>query len=444
MSNKSRIAGWGNFPSVDSEIIEISHQESTKKITSISDSMIPRGAGRSYGDASLASSVVATSRYNKTISFDTDNGVFTCESGKLLSEVLDEIVPQGYFLPVTPGTKFVTIGGAIAADIHGKNHHVVGCFSQHVLSFSLLLANGSVKTCSRDENTNLFWATCGGMGLTGIILEATCKLKPIETSKIVNRTIKCENLDEVITQLLQHENYTYSVAWIDCGTTGKNLGRSLLYLGEHATKAEFPDDDLRTYKTPKPKIGLPFNLPNWTLNKFTVKAFNALYYGKVRKKDSTAIVGFEPYFYPLDVANNWNRLYGSNGFAQYQFVIPMDGARDGMTKVLQEIANSGQSSFLAVLKLFGEQNEGWLSFPKRGLQLALDFPINKKSLELMDKLDDMIMEMNGRSYLAKDSRMKKVFFESSYPRLNEFKKLLAEIDPQGKFRSLQSDRLGIK
>jgi FAD/FMN-containing dehydrogenase len=305
------------------------------------------------------------------------------------------------------------------------------------------LADGSIKTCNREENTDLFWATCGGMGLTGFILEASFQLKPIETSKIVNRTIKCDNLDEVISNLIEHENYMYSVAWIDCGTSGKNLGRSLLYLGEHASKAQVADNDLSGYKTPNPIVGLPFNLPNWTLNKWTVKAFNALYYGKVRAKDSTAIVGFEPYFYPLDIANNWNRLYGSNGFAQYQFVIPMEGAKEGMHQIIEEIVKSGESSFLAVLKLFGEQNEGWLSFPKRGLQLALDFPINKKSLALMDRLDDMIMDMDGRSYLAKDSRMKKAFFEASYPKLNQFKELLSEVNPNSKFRSLQSDRLGI-
>lgn len=440
---KMEIAGWGNYPKLKSELREISSQKSAESLISGTDFLIARGAGRSYGDASLANTVIASSRYNKTVSFKKENGVFTCESGKWFSEILDEIVPHGFFLPVTPGTKFITVGGAIAADIHGKNHHVDGCFSQHVLSFTLLLADGTIKLCSREENADLFWATCGGMGLTGVILQASFKLRPIETTKILNRTIKCENLGEVIDQLIKHENYTYSVAWIDCGTSGKSLGRSLLYLGEHAKTPNVQNDDLITYKTPKPIIGLPFNLPNWTLNKWTVKAFNALYYAKVRAKDSSSIVGFEPYFYPLDIANNWNRLYGSNGFAQYQFVIPMDVAKEGMTKVLEEISASGQSSFLAVLKLFGEQNEGWLSFPKRGLQLALDFPINKQSLVLMDKLDDMIMEMNGRSYLAKDSRMKKKFFESSYPKLDTFKKLLSEIDPEGKFRSLQSDRLGI-
>jgi decaprenylphospho-beta-D-ribofuranose 2-oxidase len=441
--SKTNISGWGNFPKIKAEVKRPISAEQIKSLQKELETYIPRGAGRSYGDSSLSASILESSNLNNTLSFDSESGIFTCQSGKMLSVILDEIVPKGYFLPVTPGTKFITIGGAIAADIHGKNHHVDGCFSQHVIWLKLLLADGSIKTCNREENTDLFWATCGGMGLTGFILEASFQLKPIETSKIVNRTIKCDNLDEVISNLIEHENYMYSVAWIDCGTSGKNLGRSLLYLGEHASKAQVADNDLSGYKTPNPIVGLPFNLPNWTLNKWTVKAFNALYYGKVRAKDSTAIVGFEPYFYPLDIANNWNRLYGSNGFAQYQFVIPMEGAKEGMHQIIEEIVKSGESSFLAVLKLFGEQNEGWLSFPKRGLQLALDFPINKKSLALMDRLDDMIMDMDGRSYLAKDSRMKKAFFEASYPKLNQFKELLSEVNPNSKFRSLQSDRLGI-
>jgi decaprenylphospho-beta-D-ribofuranose 2-oxidase len=441
--SKTNISGWGNFPKIKAEVKRPISAEQIKSLQKELETYIPRGAGRSYGDSSLSASILESSNLNNTLSFDSESGTFTCQSGKMLSVILDEIVPKGCFLPVTPGTKFITIGGAIAADIHGKNHHVDGCFSQHVIWLKLLLADGSIKTCNREENTDLFWATCGGMGLTGFILEASFQLKPIETSKIVNRTIKCDNLDEVISNLIEHENYMYSVAWIDCGTSGKNLGRSLLYLGEHASKAQVADNDLSGYKTPNPIVGLPFNLPNWTLNKWTVKAFNALYYGKVRAKDSTAIVGFEPYFYPLDIANNWNRLYGSNGFAQYQFVIPMEGAKEGMHQIIEEIVKSGESSFLAVLKLFGEQNEGWLSFPKRGLQLALDFPINKKSLALMDRLDDMIMDMDGRSYLAKDSRMKKAFFEASYPKLNQFKELLSEVNPNSKFRSLQSDRLGI-
>lgn len=440
---KSEIAGWGNFPKVIADLRKPSNEEEVNRLQSSFENYIPRGAGRSYGDSSLNQQIIASSKLNQTIEFDGENSIFTCNSGKMLNQILDEIVPKGHFLPVTPGTKFITVGGAIAADIHGKNHHADGCFSNHVLWFNLLMADGQIRKCSRTENSDLFWATCGGMGLTGFILEASFQLKKIETAKILNRTIKCANLVEVIAKLIENEHYTYSVAWIDCAISGDSLGRSLLYLGEHATKKDAPNDELSSYKTPDPIIGLPFNLPNWTLNKWTVKAFNALYYGKVRKADSTAVVGFEPYFYPLDVANNWNRLYGSNGFAQYQFVIPMESASEGMKRILQEIVKSGQSSFLAVLKLFGEQNEGWLSFPKRGLQLALDFPINQQSLALMDRLDDMVGEMKGRSYLAKDSRMKRAFFEAGYPKLEEFKKLKMEIDPNCKFRSLQSDRLGI-
>jgi len=440
---KTNISGWGNFPRTKAEVERPDSENEVRSLQQSVGTHIPRGAGRSYGDSALSSTILESAKLNETLDFDSENGIFTCRSGKMLNMILDEIVPKGFFLPVTPGTKFITVGGAIAADIHGKNHHVDGCFSQHVLWFNLMTADGSIRKCSRTENTELFWATCGGMGLTGFILEASFQLKGIETSKIINRTIKCSNLDEVISKLLEHESYTYSVAWIDCAISGENLGRSLLYLGEHATKVEVADDDLTTYKTPSPLFGLPFNLPNWTLNRWTVKAFNALYYGKVRQKDGTAIVGFGPYFYPLDIADNWNRLYGSNGFAQYQFVIPMDGAHEGMNRIMQEIVKSGESSFLAVLKLFGEQNEGWLSFPKRGLQLALDFPINEKSLVLMNRLDDMVMKMNGRSYLAKDSRMKRAFFEASYPKLAQFKQLLSEIDPNVKFRSLQSDRLGI-
>ena len=290
--SKTNISGWGNFPKIKAEVHQPSSVEKAESVNQTISTGIARGAGRSYGDSSLSETIIDSSQLNETLSFDAESGVFTCQSGKMLNVILDEVVPKGYFLPVTPGTKFITVGGAVAADIHGKNHHVDGCFSQHVKWLKILLADGSIKTCSRDENTDLFWATCGGMGLTGFILEASFQLKKIETSKIVNRTLKCENLQEVISNLLKHENYTYSVAWIDCGKAGKNLGRSLLYLGEHASQKQVPEDDLSKYKTPNPVVGLPFNLPNWTLNKWTVKAFNALYYGKVRAKDSTAICWF--------------------------------------------------------------------------------------------------------------------------------------------------------
>lgn len=439
----TEIAGWGNYPKTNAEVHEFSSEDELIAYQPKVSSAIPRGAGRSYGDVSLGNSLLSSSQLNRTLEFDAKAGIFRCEGGKLLSDILDEIVPQGYFLPVTPGTKFVSIGGAIAADIHGKNHHVEGCFSNHVESFRLLKANGEIVICSRTENPNLFWATVGGMGLTGFILEATFRLKRIETTKIAKRTIKCPNLKTLVDALIQHENYTYSVAWIDCDTSGKNMGKSILNLGEHASSTQVESSRLSGFKTPKPLVSIPFNLPNWSLNQLTVKTFNALYYGKEFKSDYESLTDFEPFFYPLDAIGKWNRLYGSNGFVQYQFVIPMEHADKGLHDIMKVITESGESSFLAVLKLFGEQNEGWLSFPKRGVTLALDFRANERTFRILDKLDKMVEEMGGRLYLAKDARMKAEFFANGYPKLDQFKRLLKEIDPEGKFRSLQSDRLGI-
>lgn len=441
--SKTEIAGWGNYPKIKAEVADPTSENEVSAVQSKLQNFIPQGAKKSYGDASLSENVVSSFRLNQTISFDIENGIYTCQSGKMLNDILDEIVPHGFFLPVTPGTKFITVGGAIGSDIHGKNHHKDGCFSEHLISFKIVLADGSVLNCSRTENPDLFWATCGGMGLTGFITEASFKLKPIATSKIINRTIKCGNLNELIDALFTYQDYTYSVSWIDYITSGENMGRSLLYLGEHASKNDVPEPNLTGYKTPKPIIGLPFNFPSWSINPFTVKAFDALYYHKVLKQDSTAVVDIEPYFYPLDAVNNWNRIYGRKGFTQYQFVIGEDHAREGLSEVMKEIVKSQTGSFIAVLKLFGKQNDGWLSFPKKGVTLTVDFGIKPEVLKLLDRLDDMIAEMDGRLYLAKDARMKPDMFAKGYPKLEQFKKLLSEIDPEGKFRSLQSDRLGI-
>lgn len=441
--SKQKIAGWGNYPKIHAEVESPTSKDEVAFIQSKIENFIPQGASKSYGDASLSENVVSSIKLNRTLAFDVESGIYTCQSGKMLNHVIDEIVPSGFFLPVTPGTKFITVGGAISSDIHGKNHHKEGCFSEHLMNFKLMLANGFIVICSRSENSELFWATCGGMGLTGFILEASFRLKPIATSKILNRTIKCSNLNELIDNLIANEHYTYSVSWVDYITKGKNMGRSLLYLGEHAKEHEVDDAKLSAYNCPEPLLSVPFNLPNWTLNRWTVKMFDELYYRKVFKKDNSALVGIDPYFYPLDFVANWNRVYGSNGFTQYQFVIPMNHAKEGLNSIMKEIVNSQTGSFIAVLKLFGEQNEGWLSFPKRGVTLTVDFAINEKVLRLLDRLDEMVAEMDGRLYLAKDVRMKPEFFTRGYPNLEKFKQLKKEIDPHSKFRSLQSDRLGI-
>ena len=318
-------------------------------------------------------------------------------------------MPQGYFLYVTPGTKFISVGGAIASDVHGKNHHAEGCFSEYVEAFSLLNENSEVITCSRTENTDKFWATIGGMGLTGIILSAKFKLKNIETAYIRQESIKAQNLDEIFKLFEESESWTYNVAWIDCLQTGKNIGRSILMRGEHAFKHELPkklqQNPLRLKQKFIPKV--PFYFPDFMLNKWSVRLFNYLYFNKQKRKEIKNFVDYETFFYPLDVVNDWNKIYGKKGFIQYQMVIPKAQGKEGMRKILDTIAKSGNGSFLAVLKLFGKENPlAYNAFPLEGYTLALDFKVNSKLTKLVADLDEIVEEFGGRIYLTKDSMSK--------------------------------------
>ena len=404
-----KVTNWGNFPVVEKEIKSEDTLQKIKDFVQNNNEMIARGNGRCYGDASLSEHIFSTKRLNKFISFDRLNGIIECESGVLLSEILEVIVQQGYFLYVTPGTKFISVGGAIASDVHGKNHHAEGCFSEYVISFSLLNENGEVLICSRTENTDKFWATIGGMGLTGIILSATFKLKNIETAYIRQESIKAENLDEIFKLFDESEDWTYNVAWIDCLQKGKNIGRSILMRGEHAFKHQLPnklqEKPLRLKK--KLNLTVPFYFPNFVLNNLTVKIFNFLYFNKQTKKEVKNNVDYETFFYPLDIANDWNKIYGKGGFIQYQFVIPKEKGKEGMKEILETIAKSGNGSFLAVLKLFGKNNdEAYNSFPIEGYTLALDFKVNAKLKNLIKKLDEVVEAYGGRIYLTKDSMSK--------------------------------------
>ena len=406
---KQTVTNWGNFPVVEKEMKSEDSAASIREYVNNNHDIIARGNGRCYGDAALSEHIFSTKRLNKFISFDRLNGIIECESGVLLADVLEVIVPQGYFLFVTPGTKFITIGGAIASDVHGKNHHAEGCFSEYVIEFSLMTEKGEILTCSKTENADRFWATIGGMGLTGIILSAKFKLKNIESSFIRQESIKAENLDEIFKLFDQSESWTYNVAWIDCLQKDKNLGRSILMRGEHAFKHELPkkmrDNPLLIKKNDTPSI--PFYFPNFVLNNWTVKLFNFLYYSKQRKKEVKNFVHYESFFYPLDIVNDWNRIYGKNGFIQYQMVIPKESGKEGMKKILETIAKSGNGSFLAVLKLFGKNNtDAYNSFPIEGYTLALDFKVNKKLKNLVARLDDIVEEFGGRIYLTKDSMSK--------------------------------------
>lgn len=404
-----KVTNWGNFPTVEKEIKSEDSLQKIKDFVSNNNEIIARGNGRCYGDASLSEHIFSTKRLNKFISFDRLNGIFECEAGVLLSDILEVIVPQGYFLCVTPGTKFITLGGAIASDVHGKNHHAEGCFSECLLSFSLLNENNQVLSCSPVENADKYWATIGGMGLTGIILSAKFTLKNIETAYIRQEKIKAENLDEIFKLFEESEDWTYNVAWIDCLQKGENLGRSLLMRGEHAFRHQLPQNlqhnPLRLKKNSTPTI--PFYFPNFVLNNLTVKLFNWLYYNKQRKKEVKNYVDYETFFYPLDVVNDWNKIYGKSGFIQYQFVIPKVNGKEGMKKILETIAKSGNGSFLAVLKLFGKNNPlAYNSFPFEGYTLALDFKVNSKLAGLVKKLDEIVEEYHGRIYLTKDSMSK--------------------------------------
>lgn len=401
-----KVTNWGNFPIVEKEMKSEDSFRKIKEFVLNNNEVIARGNGRCYGDSSLGEHIFSTKKLNKFISFDRLNGIIECESGVLLSDVLEISVPQGYFLYVTPGTKFVSVGGAIASDVHGKNHHAEGCFSEYVIEFNLMIENGEIITCSREENTDKFWATIGGMGLTGIILTAKFKLKNIESAYIRQESIKAENLDEIFQLFEESESWTYTVAWIDCLQKGDHIGRSILMRGEHAFQHELPqkfkEKPLRLKKKFEPTV--PFYFPGFVLNTLTVKIFNFLYYKKQSKKEFKNFTDYETFFYPLDFVHDWNKIYGKSGFIQYQMMIPKETGKEGMRKILETIANSGNGSFLAVLKLYGRENpQAYNSFPFEGYSLALDFKVNSRLKKLIDQLDEIVQQYNGRIYLTKDS-----------------------------------------
>ena len=385
--------------------------------------------------------MISSLAYNKLLSFDYKNGILKCQSGLLLKDILDVIVPKGWFLPVTPGTKLITMGGAIASNVHGKNHHKEGAFSDHLVNFSIMLDNGSIVICSKDKNQDLFWATCGGMGLTGFILDATITLKPIETAYIKQLSLKANNLDELIDYLHQYRKWTYTVAWMNTNTKGKSLGKGIVICGEHATL-----NDVQENKNLKPlaekkqfKLNIPFFFPSIVLNFYSIQLFNFLYFHKQIKKRATTIIPYDNFFYPLDKIQNWNRIYGRRGFVQYQFVIP---EKKDLIKVIEMISRSRKASFLTVLKEFGHHQQGLMSFPMKGYTLALDFPISKGIWTFLNELDQCVLKYKGRVYLAKDARMTKDMFFSCYPNAQEFVSLLKSKNIQ-KFTSLQSQRLGL-
>jgi decaprenylphospho-beta-D-ribofuranose 2-oxidase len=430
------ISSWGNYPKIKSQTFKFNNIDKLSQLVNFHDNLITHGNGRSYGDSALGEKLILSRSFNYFLNFDKSSGLLKLQSGVILSDILEIFVPKGWFLLVTPGTKFVTVGGAIASDVHGKNHHLRGTFSECIKSITLMLPSGKVVRCSREENSELFKATCGGMGLTGVIIDVELYLKRIESKNISQTTIKSNNLKETFEVFEKYSKYEYIVAWIDCLEKEKKIGKCLINVGHFLSDGDLEYENLKTIK-------LSLKLPSLIINRITLKFFNFLYFFKVRKKISNKILSLNSFFYPLDSILNWNKIYGNSGFIQYQFVLPKNKSYLGLKEILDKISSSSCTPTLAVLKLFGPKNENFLSFPIRGYTLAVDFKINKSLFDLLDSLDSIVVKNNGRIYLAKDARVSKKVFEVGYPQIDKFREIRKKYNLEKKFNSLQSKRLEI-
>jgi len=413
-SGPAPFESWGRYPTYNATVLPLHWQvDYPGVLEGIHGGALAVGMGRSYGDVCLLKdgTLLQTTSMNRLLAFDPATGLLTAEAGITLAQILDFAVPRGFFLPVTPGTKYVTLGGAIANDIHGKNHHLAGTFGNHVTQFELVRSNGNHMLCSPRENPDYYAATIGGMGLTGIITWAQVRLKPIVSRMVDYQGIQFHGIDEFLDLTQRSANIEYTVSWVDVTSTGKNFCRGIFMQGDHS--------QVPAPLTPsaKPKLALPFEFPGFALNGATVSAFNTLFFNKQIKSRVSALQDYEPFFYPLDKVLHWNRMYGKSGLLQFQYVIPWEHAREGTVAILREVAKSGLASFLAVLKAFGDvESPGLMSFPKPGITLALDFPIKpEKSFALFDRLAEMTREFGGRLYPAKDARMTAEQFRTFYP-----------------------------
>ena len=438
------ISGWGRFPRQDC-VLNRPRSESELRDLVGAGPLIARGNGRGYGDcAQNPANTVEMLRFNRMLAFDPATGQLVAEAGVLLKDVIDCFLPRGWFPSVTPGTKFVTIGGMVAADVHGKNHHGEGSFGAFVDWLEVLGADGEVRRCDSSTNAELFACTIGGMGLTGIIVRVAFRLRPVESGWIRQATLPAPDLDTAMGLFEDFSTATYSVAWIDCLAGGRSLGRSAVMLGEHAAAWELPRRmRAAPFRTPRRKmIPVPFEAPSGLLNRITVKAFNAAYYHTHAKSGGTRLVDWDSYFYPLDALADWNRIYGGRGLLQFQCALPLAGARDGLAELLRTISASGQGSFLAVLKRLGERQSGAFSFPMEGYTLALDFPVSPQTLALMERIDRIVVDHGGRFYLAKDSRMSAQTLRDSDGRVAEFVARRQQLGAAN-FQSSQSERLAL-
>lgn len=423
--NNNNYTSWGLTGQKSNTVSRIKWRTEELPVIKQGSSLLPYGNGRSYGDSCLNKEGVTldTRSLNHFISFDPKTHILRCEPGVLIADILTNFIPQGWFMPVTPGTKFITIGGAIANDVHGKNHHRRGSFGNHVIRFAILRSSGEKIICSRTQNSDLFFATIGGLGLTGLILWADIMLMPVDSPYLQVETTKFDSLGQFFDLSTESEwKYEYTVAWVDCASKGL-MGRGVFIRANHCTRSYELEKDL-----PGKGKELPFNLPGFMVNNFTSKVFNSLYFNAHPSGVIEQIQNYDKFFYPLDKLKNWNRLYGKKGFFQYQCVVPIDQGKKNIEAIFEEVAKSGIASPLAVLKVFGEiASKGLMSFPRHGVTLAMDFPNSGTAiLGLFDRLDSIVSEAGGAVYPAKDARMSTENFCKFFPNIDEFKQY---IDP---------------
>ncbi|MBU45723.1 MAG: FAD-linked oxidase [Spirochaetaceae bacterium] len=442
IEHEEKLSGWGLYPAVNNTVLTGKNVETELPLYS---DVTVRGLGRSYADQAINSTgyVLPYIDRQRFLAFDERTGHLECEAGLSLFEIIRVLGPRGFFPMITPGTKFVTVGGAIANDVHGKAHHVDGSFKNCVESFDILLASGKVITANRKKHSELFHANFGGLGLLGLILRARIRLRKIETTYFRQSSFRARNLDEMLDLIDEKDReFPYSVAWVNPLARGKSLGKGILTAGDHARLDELP---AKLAREPlkvggMPGLSVPFFMPGFALNALTLRILN----GAIDYVQSHAgqFSHYDSFFYPLDAINNWNRGYGKRGFTQYQFVVPVEGARKSIRRIMEEIAAGGCKPFLNVLKKFGK-GTNYLSFPMPGYTFAIDFPISKKLFPFLKRLDALVLDAGGRIYAGKDATLDAQSFAAMYPELDAWKKVKKKYDPKNMFQSDIGRRLGL-
>ena len=430
------LSGWGRVPVAGREV----RSEDLEALTR--DAVLCRGLGRSYGDSSLPPPshpvVAATPLADRILSFDAATGTLRAEAGLSLRALNRSFLPRGFYSPVTPGTQMITLGGMVAADVHGKNHHRDGCFGAHVTGVRMRVADGRIVECSPARESELFRATVGGMGLTGHILEVECRLVRVPSPWVLTETERMHDIDHFIEGLKEAgPRWPHTMGWIDCLSRGPLMGRGILMKGRWAEPPEAP----RRMPEPRRRPSVPFVLPSWVVNRWSVRAFNAVYYRRHVPHIRRAVVHPESFFYPLDAIGHWNRMYGPRGFTQYQCVLPESAGRGAARRFLELLTRRGGASMLCVIKDCGPEGIGLLSFPKPGISIALDIPIHDETQSLVDSLNELVIAEGGRVYLAKDQLTRAEHFRAMEPRLAAWTCIRRKWDPEGRLRSAQSVRL---